>query len=169
MKCSANRRPIVAVIGAGRADAALERTARRVGELLARAGVHLINGGLGGVMAAAADGFQRAAAELPAEQRGLVVGVLPGNSNDEANQYVDLPIVTHLGEARNCLIVNSAEVCIAIGGEYGTLSEIALALRRGTAVVVLDTGWEIIPGVRKAESPEQAVAWAMEIIAQRQA
>ncbi len=160
-----NRRPIVAVIGAGRADPALERTARQAGELLARAGVHLINGGLGGVMAAAAEGFQRAAAELPAEQRGMVVGVLPGNSNDEANEHVDLPIVTHLGEARNCLIVNSAAVCIAIGGEFGTLGEIALALRRGTAVVGLDTGWEIIPGVRTADSPEQAVAWAMEVIA----
>ncbi len=164
-----NRRPIVAVIGAGRANVALERTARQVGELLARAGVHLINGGLGGVMAAAAEGFQRAAAELPAERRGIVVGVLPGNSNAEANEHVDLPIVTHLGEARNCLIVNSADVCIAIGGEYGTLSEIALALRRGTAVVGLDTDWETIPGVRKAQSPEQAVACAMEIIAQRQA
>lgn len=162
-----NRRPMVAVIGAGRADAPLERTAKRVGELLARAGVHLINGGLGGVMAAAAEGFQRAAAELPAGQRGIVVGVLPGDSKRDANEHVDLPIVTHLGEARNCLIVNSADVCIAIGGEFGTLSEIALALRRGTVVVGLDTGWEIIPGVRKAESPEQAVAWALEMIARR--
>lgn len=164
-----NRRPMVAVIGAGRADAALEQIARCVGALLAEAGVHLINGGLGGVMAASAEGFQQAAADLPTERRGIVVGVLPGNSRNEANEHVDLPIVTHLGEARNCLIVNSADVCICIGGEYGTLSEIALALRRGTAVIGLSTDWGIVPGVRMADSPEQAVAWAMEILAQRRA
>lgn len=161
------RKPLVAVIGAGRADAGLEPTARRVGELLAQAGVHLINGGLGGVMAASAEGFQRAAAALPVERRGIVVGVLPGSSADDANRHVDLAIVTHLGEARNCLIVNSAEVCIAIGGEYGTLSEVALALRRGTAVIGLETAWESIPGVQRADSPEQAVALALKIIAQR--
>ena len=90
---------------------------------------------------------------------GLTVGILPGSDRSDANPYVDVALPTGLGEARNALVVRAADAVIAIGGGYGTLSEIALALKAGKPVIGLDT-WEI-DGVAAADGPEAAVAAAL--------
>jgi len=118
-----------------------------VGRELGSRGVVLVCGGLGGVMEAACRGAKEAG--------GTTVGILPGTDRSDANEFVDVPIATGLGEGRNAILVRSAEALIAIGGGYGTLSEIALALRRGNRVVGLGT-WDI-EGVEPAGSPEAAV------------
>jgi uncharacterized protein (TIGR00725 family) len=128
------RAPAVAVIGAGQATPAEQHTAQRVGFLLAEAGVTVVTGGLGGVMAAACAGARQAG--------GLTVGILPGTRHDDANPNVVVSIPTGLGEARNALVVRAAHAVIAVGGEYGTLSEIALALKAAMPVVGLGT-WEL--------------------------
>jgi uncharacterized protein (TIGR00725 family) len=109
--------------------------------------VVLVTGGLGGVMEAACRGARDAG--------GTTIGILPGADRSAANPYVDVAIPTGLGEARNALVVRSADAVIAIGGAYGTLSEIAFALKAGKRVVGLGT-WEI-DGVEPADSPETAV------------
>jgi len=93
------------------------------------------------------------------EAGGLTVGILPGSDRSEANPYVDVVLPTGLGEARNALVVGAADVVIAVGGGYGTLSEIALALKAGKRVIGLGT-WEI-EGVTAVEGPEAAVAAAL--------
>ena len=120
------RPPRVAVVGAGDAGAkALER-ARRLGARLAEAGAVVICGGLGGVMEAAARGC--------AEAGGTAVGILPGRDDSAANPWIALPLATGMGEARNALVVRSAEAVVAVGGEWGTLSEVALARKIGRPV-----------------------------------
>ena len=112
----------------------------------------LITGGLEGVMAAASRGAHEAG--------GLVIGVLPGPFAAEANPYVSVAVATGLGDARNAVLANTAEAFIAVGGAYGTLSEIAFALKRGKRVVGLGT-WDVDPAVLKASSPEEAVRLAL--------
>jgi uncharacterized protein (TIGR00725 family) len=115
--------------------------------VLGARGVVLVCGGLGGVMEAACRGAKEAG--------GLTVGILPGLDRSDANPFVDVVIATGLGEARNALVVNAADAVIAVGGGYGTLTEIGLALRAGKRVVGLET-WEV-EGVEVAGSPEAAV------------
>jgi len=122
-----------------------------VGRLLAEHGAVLVCGGLGGTMEAACRGAKQAG--------GTTVGLLPGESRSDANRFVDVAIPTGLGEARNALVVRSADVVVAVGGGYGTLSEIALALKMGKRVVGLGT-WEI-DGVVVVDGPEAAVAEAL--------
>jgi uncharacterized protein (TIGR00725 family) len=122
-----------------------------VGRLLAEHGAVLVCGGLGGKMEAACRGAKQAG--------GTTVGLLPGESRSDANRFVDVAIPTGLGEARNALVVRSADVVVAVGGGYGTLSEIALALKIGKRVVGLGT-WEI-DGVVVVDGPEAAVAEAL--------
>lgn len=125
---------IIAVIGAGRCSKEIARRAQEVGRELAKRRATLVCGGLGGVMEAACRGAK--------EEGGLTIGILPGLSHHEANPYVDIPIVTGLGEARNVIVVRTAQAVIAVGGEYGTLSEIAYALKMGRPVVGLNT-WQL--------------------------
>jgi uncharacterized protein (TIGR00725 family) len=145
----------VAVVGAGRASAEENRAAETVGRGLAEAGAVLVCGGLGGVMEAACRGAKSAG--------GTTIGILPGTRRDEANPYVDIAIATGLGELRNGLVVRAADALVAVGGEFGTLSEIALALKAGKPVVGLG-GWELaragepVDAIDRAESPEDAVA-----------
>ncbi|MDH7487664.1 MAG: TIGR00725 family protein [Anaerolineae bacterium] len=145
---------IIAVIGSATCTPAEAAAAEAVGRLLAEAGAVLVCGGRGGVMAAACRGAKSAG--------GLTIGILPGVDASEANPWVDVPIVTGLGEARNAIVVRSADAVIAVGGGYGTLSEIAFALKWGRRVVGLDT-WELaregVPdrGILRAETPEEAV------------
>lgn len=129
-------RTLVAVAGAGAggADARLLAMAEEVGALLAIRGVGLVCGGLGGVMEAACRGAE--------SEGGLTIGLLPGNDRTTANPFVEIAVPTGLGEARNVLVVRAAVAVIAVGGQYGTLSEIALALKVGTPVVGLAT-WRI--------------------------
>jgi uncharacterized protein (TIGR00725 family) len=139
------------VVGPGDASAEQADAAERVGRLLARRGAVVVCGGLGGVMEAACRGARR--------EGGTAVGILPGLDRGAANPHVEIALATGLGEARNALVVRAADALIAIGGAYGTLSEIALALKAGKRVVGLDT-WQI-DGVEPAEGPEAAVEAAL--------
>src|SRR5262245_64733047 len=137
-------RPHVAVVGGGAPDPRITTLAQEVGRLLAKNGAVVVCGGLGGVMEAACRGAKSAG--------GMTVGILPGLDRAEANPWVDVAIPTGLGEARNALVVRAADALIAIGGEYGTLSEIALALKTGKPVVGIDT-WELsMRGEARADS-----------------
>ena len=139
--------------------------AEAVGRELARQGVVLVCGGRGGVMEAACRGAKAAG--------GITVGILPGPHRSEANPYVDIPIVTGLGEARNAIVVKSAQAVIAIDGEFGTLSEIALALRNRIPVIGLRT-WSLSregqedKSIVVAADPVDAVEKAVAAATQRQ-
>jgi uncharacterized protein (TIGR00725 family) len=152
------RQPIIAVCGAGLCDATLAEVAEAVGRAIATAGAVLVCGGLGGVMAAACRGARAAG--------GVTIGILPGPDTSAANPDVQIPIATGMGEARNVIIVRTADAVIAVGGEYGTLSEIALARKAGRAVVGLGT-WALghdTSGrlhVLEANTPAEAVAIAL--------
>jgi len=155
--------PYIAVVGGGdRLPAAQRRSAEAVGRAVAEAGAVLVCGGLGGVMEAACRGAHAGG--------GLTVGILPGRDRGEANPHVDVVIPTGLGEARNALVVRCADAVVALAGEFGTLSEIALALQAGIPVVGLDT-WELGRGgaplpvdpVVRAGDPARAVELALEL------
>jgi hypothetical protein len=144
---------VIAVIGTGDDNLYLETLAFDVGRLLAEAGCTVVCGGLGGVMLGACRGAKAAG--------GHTIGILPGPARAEANLYVDDAIATGMGEARNAVVVGTADAVIAVGGGYGTLSEIALALRAGKRVVGLET-WEasvggVPAGVVRVSTPEQAI------------
>jgi uncharacterized protein (TIGR00725 family) len=139
------------VVGPGEASPEQTAAAEEVGALIARRGAVLVCGGLGGVMEAACRGARGAG--------GTTVGILPGLDRAAANPHVEVAIATGLGEARNALVVRAADALIAVGGAYGTLSEIALALKAGKRVIGIGT-WEI-EGVEAAEGPEAAVAAAL--------
>lgn len=141
------RKPIIAVIGASKATEIDLKNAEVVGRLIGESGWILINGGLEGVMEASAKGASQAG--------GLVVGILPTPTADSANPYVEVPIATNLHWGRNAVITQAADIFIAIGGSYGTLSEIGLALAHGKKVVGLST-WKI-EGIEPAESPQRAI------------
>jgi hypothetical protein len=150
----------VAVCGPGEAGEAELRHARRVGELLAERGAVVLCGGGAGVMAAVAAGAR--------SRGGLVVGVCPGRRRDEVAADVTVAILTGMGEGRNALLVASADAVIAVGGSWGTLSEQALAMRRGGVPVVTLGGWRVVdaagapvPGFRPATDPAEAVALAL--------
>jgi uncharacterized protein (TIGR00725 family) len=147
--------PLIAVIGGGVCSAEEAMLAEEVGRLLAQAGVGLVCGGRGGVMAAACRGARQAG--------GITVGLLPGTDPAEANPWVQIAIPTGLGEARNALVVGAGRAVIAIGGEYGTLSEIAFALKAGKRVAGLRT-WAI-PGVQAVADPAAAVAYVLPAVA----
>lgn len=140
-------RLFVGIIGAGECDAELMELARKVGKGIAEMGAVLVCGGLGGVMSAACEGVK--------EKEGLTIGILPGTEKIEANPFVDIAIATGLGEARNLIIIRTADVLVAIGGSYGTLSEIGFALKMGKRVIGLHT-WQI-EGIIQAESIEQVL------------
>ncbi len=146
---------MVGVIGGGVSSPIEEELAAGVGREIARRGAVLVCGGRGGVMAAAARGAKEAG--------GLTVGILPGPDIRDANPYIDFPIATNMGQARNAVIVHTAQALIAVSGGYGTLSEIALALKIGKGVVALSPRFDI-PGVRLAEAPEEAVREALAMI-----
>lgn len=153
----------VGVVGPGEADGALEALAEEVGRRLAEAGAVLVCGGLGGVMAAACRGAASAG--------GTTVGILPGDDRRAANRWVTVPVATGMGELRNGLVVRCADALVAVGGAYGTLSEVALALKAGRPVVGLGT-WTITRpdgetdhGVHRAPDPASAVALALELAA----
>ena len=141
----------VGVVGASEASARDLADAEQVGRLLAQAGAVVVCGGRGGVMAAASRGAALAG--------GTVVGMLPGEDRSDANEWVTVSLPTGMGELRNGLIVRAAEVMIAIGGSYGTLSEIALGLRAGLRVFGLHT-WEI-EGIERVDTPAEAVEKAL--------
>ena len=148
-------RPLrIAVIGAGDAGSEELALAEAVGTVLGSSGAVLVCGGLGGVMEAAAKGC--------AEAGGLTVGILPGRETAGANPWIRIPLATGMGEGRNVLVVRGADAVIAVGGSWGTLSEIALARKIGRPVVLLGPPPADALDVPRADDPEQAVAWALE-------
>jgi uncharacterized protein (TIGR00725 family) len=141
----------IAVVGAGEASPDELALAEDAGAAVASAGCGLVCGGLGGVMEAACRGAKEAG--------GTTLGILPGSRRAEANPHVDVALTTGLGEARNALVARAADALVAVAGGYGTLSEIALALKAGKPVVGLGS-WAV-EGVRPASNPEEAVAAAL--------
>jgi uncharacterized protein (TIGR00725 family) len=150
--------PYVAVIGAGNGSPEQHAAAEEVGRLLADAGAVLVCGGLGGVMEAASRGATA--------RGGMTVGILPDETRERGNPHLTVAIATGLGETRNALVVRAADVVIAVGGEFGTLGEIGLALKMGKRVVGLGT-WSLDragqpdPLIRAA-TPAEAVTSALE-------
>jgi hypothetical protein len=142
----------VAVVGPGEASVEERAMAEEVGRGLAGRGAVVLCGGLGGVMEAACRGAR--------EGGGTTIGILPGLDRGAANDFVDVALPTGLGEARNALVVRAADVLVAVGGGYGTLSEIALALKAGKPVIGLAT-WELGVGLRAAGSAAEAVDLAL--------
>ena len=134
---------IIAVIGNSSSSPEEVKLAETVGELLAQRGATVICGGLGGVMEAVCRGAK--------SKGGLTVGILPGQDSSMANPWVDIPVVTGIGEARNVAVVKSAQAVIAIGGSYGTLSEIAYALKSSIPVIGLNT-WSLSRNGREDDS-----------------
>jgi uncharacterized protein (TIGR00725 family) len=144
-----NKKKFIAVIGGSECSPQEAELAEKVGCELARQGAVLVCGGLGGIMAAACKGAS--------SEGGVTIGILPGGNRQAANPYVQIPIVTNLGEARNVVLVKSAEAVIAIGGGYGTLSEIGHALRNGLPVVGLNT-WSI----SRNDQPDNSIILAQD-------
>jgi hypothetical protein len=134
---------IIAVIGDSSCSPEEANLAETVGELLAHQGVTIMCGGLGGVMEAACRGAK--------SKGGLTVGILPGQDSSKANPWVDVSVVTGIGEARNVAVVKSAQAVVAIGGSYGTLSEIAYALKSGIPVIGLNA-WSLSRNGREDDS-----------------
>jgi len=154
----------IGVIGGGEASAQAARLAEEVGREIARRGATLICGGLGGVMEATCKGAREAG--------GLTIGILPGDNRREANPYVQIPITTGMGYARNAVLVKSSQVIIAIDGSYGTLTEIGYALQSGIPVIGLKT-WSLAiddkqdKSIIPAKNPKDAVDKAMALIAKK--
>jgi uncharacterized protein (TIGR00725 family) len=154
-------RPYVAVCGSGTATEGEAARAEEVGRLLAEAGAIVVCGGLTGVMDAAARGAAAAG--------GTAVGLLPGADRTEASEHLTVSLPLGMGEARNAFVVRAADALIAVGGEWGTLSEIALAVKMGKPVIGLDT-WHpardgvVSGGVQAAADPADAVARALRSI-----
>ena len=142
----------IGVIGSGQCDASVGKIAEEVGREIARQGAILVCGGLRGVMEACARG-----AKL---EKGLTIGILPGNDFMEANSYIDVPIVTGLGHARNILVVRSSNALIAVEGGFGTLSEISIALKLKKPVIGLNT-WDVSKEIIKARNAAEAVSLAI--------
>ncbi|MFC2156430.1 TIGR00725 family protein [Acidobacteriota bacterium] len=142
----------VGVIGGVSVEDKFLEAAFRVGQLLAQREALLVCGGLTGVMEAACKGAK--------SEGGLTVGILPGNSINEANPHIDIPVATGMGYTRNALVVMNSDVLIAISGQYGTLSEIAYGCVDEKKIIGIGT-WDI-RGVTQAESPEEAVRLALE-------
>ena len=145
----------VAVVGSGVATDELYEKAREVGRLIAERGATVVCGGLSGVMEAAARGATEAG--------GTAIGILPDEDRRRQNGYLTYSVATGVGQARNLAVVCSGDVVIAVGGEYGTLSEIGLARKAGRPVVVLE-GWDLGEHVSAASSPKEAIEAAFRLL-----
>ncbi len=151
---------IIAVIGDSSCPPEETKLAEAVGEILAQCGAIVICGGLGGVMEAACRGAR--------SKNGMAIGILPGEDSRAANPWVSIPVTTGIGYARNMAVVKSAQAVIAIGGSYGTLSEIAYALKSNIPVIGLNT-WTLSQNGQKkdpiirANSAQEAVDTAISL------
>ena len=140
--------PYIGVIGAGTCTARIYSVARDLGFEIGKRGWTLVCGGLKGVMEGAARGC--------AEAGGMTLGILPGLDKRSANPYITVPIPTGLGDGRNLLVVRASDILVAVAGGYGTLSEMALALKADKPVIGLET-WKEIPGVHYADDYLEAI------------
>ena len=151
---ASKRKPVIAVIGAGSCSEELRDMAAQAGRYIAEQGGVVVCGGLGGVMEGAARGAREAG--------GVIIGIIPSDDKNDANPYIDYVIPTGLGEARNLLVVGTADAVVAFPGKYGTLSEIAFALRAGKPLVAVGA-WEHIDQVERIDDPRDAARKAMEL------
>jgi uncharacterized protein (TIGR00725 family) len=159
-----NRIPLVAIIGPGQCSPELENLAYEAGKLLAQRGYGMVCGGLGGVMGAACKGAFDA--------DGITVGILPGSDAGEANPFVRIAIPSGIGQSRNAIVVRAAQAVLALGGGFGTLSEIALALRWGIPVYGVNTWIPTDPEGQQApilecSSIKEAVSAIVELLTDR--
>ena len=145
----------VGVIGAGNCTKKIRDLAAEVGKEIARAGAVLVCGGLDGIMKGAAEGAKSA--------KGITIGILPGTEKSEANEFIDYAICTGFGEARNLVIIRTADAVIALPGMYGTLSELGFALKMKKPVVSLGS-WEVADSIIKADDAKEAVKLALQAI-----
>ncbi|MFC1562707.1 TIGR00725 family protein [candidate division KSB1 bacterium] len=148
------RKKIIGLIGGGECTPEIEEAARNVGRGIAEKGGILICGGLGGVMEAGAKGAKEAG--------GTTIGVIPGMNPNDANKYIDIPIASGVGYARNIIIVNSSDSVIAVSGKFGTLSEIAFCLQFNVPVISLFS-WKVHPSIIIVDKPEKAVELAFSL------
>jgi len=146
--------PFIAAIGAGDAPAEVRALAFEVGREIAAPGAVLVCGGLGGVMEAAAQGAREAG--------GRTIGILPGYNRQSANRYIEFAIATGMGEARNAIVIGSADAVVALAGEGGTLAEIGFALKLKRPVVALGA-WNEIAGLHRADTAAAAVTLALKL------
>lgn len=151
------RRPIIGVIGSSQCPSEIKDIAMEVGREVAKRGGLLICGGLGGVMEAASKGAKEAG--------GITIGILPGDDPRDANRYIDIPIVTGLGHARNTIMARSSDILIAISGSYGTLSEIAFGLLLNKRIISIGS-WELDKKILRASNAREAVQKAFEILSE---
>jgi uncharacterized protein (TIGR00725 family) len=151
------RKRTIGVIGASSCPESLIDVAEKVGSEIAARGAVLICGGLGGVMEAACRGAKRLG--------GTTVGVIPESESGSANEFVDIVIATGMGEARNAVVVNSSDGLVAVRGGYGTLSEIAFALRSGKPIAGIST-WNIDERLHAVDDPVEAVDWVFRKISE---
>jgi len=149
------RKPFIAVIGAGKCAKKLRDQAEEVGRKIAEKGGVLVCGGLKGVMEAAARGARDAG--------GTTIGILPGENKSDANQYIEYPIPTGIGEARNIVIIKTADAVIALPGKFGTLSEMAFAMKLGKPLVAV-SAWNIDDSIEQIADPTEAVERAFKLI-----
>ncbi len=149
------RKPVVAIIGRGECTVEEAAKVSETTKILAQNGVIILCGGLGGTMEAAAKGAKEAG--------GQTIGIIPGTNKEKASPYIDFVISSGMGEARNVLIVRSADVVIAFPGKYGTLSEIAFALVEKKPVISVGS-WDVGEEIIKADSPTHAAQLALEIV-----
>ena len=151
---TAARKPVIAVVGAGKCSKKLRDMASEVGKYVAENGGVIVCGGMGGIMEGAARGAHEAG--------GLTVGILPTDSKDDANDYIDIVVPTGFGEARNIMVVRAADAVVAFPGKYGTLSEMAFALHAGKPVISINA-WRLTDEIHQVSTPEEAAELAMKL------
>lgn len=149
---------VISVIGPSKADPELKEVAEQLGREIAQKDFAVLCGGMGGVMESVCRGAKSAG--------GLTIGILPGETMHGANSYLDIPIITGIGQARNLTVALSGNVIIAIGGGFGTLSEISLALKFNKIVIGINT-WEVSPEIHSVFSAAEAVKLAAEYLNNR--
>jgi uncharacterized protein (TIGR00725 family) len=149
-----DRKPVIAIIGAGKCSKKLRDMAAEVGKYIAEHGGVVVCGGLEGIMEGAARGAK--------EGGGTTIGILPTDNRDDANEYIDYAIPTGFGEARNILVVRAADVVIAFPGKFGTLSEMAFALKARKPVISI-SAWKLGEDIIQIDDPLEAARKAMEL------
>jgi len=152
---AAERKPVIAIIGAGKCSKKLRDQAAEVGRYVAEHGGIVVCGGLGGIMEGAARGAK--------EGGGLTIGILPMDTPDEANEFIDIAIPTGFGEARNIMVVRSADAVVAFPGKYGTLTEMAFALHAGKPLVAVNA-WKLGDEIQQASTAAEAAELVMKAV-----
>lgn len=154
MKNDTGRKPVIAIIGAGKCSKKLYDMAAEIGRYVAENGGVVLCGGLGGIMEGAARGAKEAG--------GTTIGIIPSENKADANQFIDYVIPTGFGQARNVLVVRAADAIVALPGKFGTLSEMAFALVSGKPIISVQA-WKLGEEIQQVEDPLEAAKIAMEL------